>query len=271
MSQEETQASSGQQASASERNQLIQNNFGVAAHEYVTSTVHAQGPDLAWLVEAARLQGDETVVDVATGTGHTALALAPHTREVIAIDFTVSMLEGGKQLAHERGIDNVRFVEGDAHALPLADGSVDVVACRFSAHHFVDIACVVSEWARVLKPGGRLVLIDTISPDNEAQTALLHEIEVLRDPSHVRNHSTSEWLTLLEEAGIDGQTVRIWGLRLDVPTWTQRMRTPAASVERIERLLTTTTPEVRAALRVAEEEGVFSFDLPTALIVGVKN
>lgn len=270
MSQDEMQIMGGAQEGENERNRLIQSNFGVAARDYVTSAVHAQGPDLAWVVEAAALHGEEVVVDVATGTGHTALALAPHAREVIAVDFTAPMLEGGRQLAQERGISNVRFVEGDAHALPLEDESVDVVACRYSAHHFVDAAQAAREWARVLKPGGRLVLVDSISPSNDVVDALLHEFESLRDPSHIRNARISEWLTLLKEAGIDAKAVRTWGTHLDIPEWTQRMRTPAASVERINYLCATASPEAKDILHITEQDGAYAFDLPVALFVGNK-
>jgi ubiquinone/menaquinone biosynthesis C-methylase UbiE len=270
MTQNETQSPVQQQQVQSERNQLIQSRFGAAAQDYVTSAVHAQGPDLPWLVEIADLSGKELVADVATGTGHTALALAPYAREVIAIDFTVPMLEAGQQLARERSIENIRFVEGDAHALPLADSSVDVVACRKSAHHFVNAAQAASEWARVLKPGGRLFLIDSIGPEDPVLDDFVHEIEVLRDPSHVRNHRISKWLAMLKEAGFDAHAVRTWGIRLDIPSWTQRMRTPAENVQRILDLFSTAAPQIRAALHIENIDGVFAFDLPTALIAGTK-
>ena len=253
-----------------EQNQLIQSRFGVAAQDYVTSAVHAQGPDLPWLVEAAALTGDELVVDVGTATGHTALALAPYAREVIAIDFTVPMLEAAQQLAEERHIDNIRFVESDAHMLPLADSSVDVVACRYAAHHFIDVAQAVGEWARVLKAEGKLLLIDSTVSEVPALDAFVNEIEALRDPSHVRNHRVSEWLAMLHAAGIDARVQRSWGIHMDVPTWTQRMRTPAQNVERILNLFSTATPQVRDYLRIEKSDGVFTFDLPSTLIAGTK-
>ncbi|GCE30558.1 hypothetical protein KDA_60420 [Dictyobacter alpinus] len=85
--------------SNNEQNKLIQQRFGVAASDYVGSSVHSQGPDLDWLVQAAELKGSEVVVDLATGAGHAAFALAPHAHEVIAIDFTVPMLEAAQKSA----------------------------------------------------------------------------------------------------------------------------------------------------------------------------
>ena len=259
-----------QQPFENEQNQLIQSRFGAAAQDYVTSAVHAQGPDLPWLFEAAALTGNELVVDVGTGTGHTALALAPYAREVIAIDFTVPMLEAARRLAEERHIKNIRFVESDAHTLPLADSSVDVVACRHAAHHFIDAAQAVGEWARVLKAGGKLLLIDSTVSEDPALDAFVNEIEALRDPSHMRNQRVSEWVAMLQAAGIDARALRTWGIHMDVPTWTQRMRTPAQNVERILYLFSTATPQARDYLRIENSGGVFTFDLPSTLIVGTK-
>jgi len=270
MTQNDTHPFAQQQPTQNAQNQLIQNNFGVAAQDYVTSTVHAEGPDLVWLVEDAHLTGNEVVVDVATGAGHTALTLAPHVREVIAIDFTVPMLEAAQQLAKERNITNIRFVEGDAHALPLADSSVDVVACRKSAHHFINAAQAVHEWARILKPGGKVIFVDTIAPEEPALDAFVNAIEVLRDPSHIRNNSVSQWITLLIEAGITASATRTWGIHMDMPTWVKRIRTPEQNVERIYQLFTNATPEERACLNLQQSDGIFTFDLPTALMIGTK-
>ena len=269
MAQQDSQLTA-QQPTENEQNQRIQSRFGVAAQDYVTSAVHAQGPDLPWLVEAAALTGNELVVDVGTGTGHTALALAPYAREVIAIDFTVPMLEAARQLAEERQIKNIRFVESDAHTLPLSNSSVDVVACRHAAHHFIDAAQAVSEWARILKPGGKLVLVDTMASEDPTLDAFVNEIDVLRDPSHIRNHRVSEWIAMLRAAGFDARALRTWGIHMDVPTWTQRMRTSAENVERILHLFSTATPEVRDYLHIENNGGVFTFDLPATLIAGTK-
>jgi len=271
MTQHESSTTAQSQHSGNEQNQLIQSRFGATAKSYVTSAVHAQGQDLQLLVEAAELTGKELVVDVATGGGHTALALAPSAHEVIAIDFTVPMLEAASQLAQERHISNISFVEGDAHKLPLPDASADVIACRHSAHHFINAEQAVSEWARVLKPGGKLLLIDTYAPEDDTLDSYIHEIEKLRDPSHVRNRRISEWLAMLQTAGITAHEQASWGIHMDVPTWTQRQRTPAANVERILQLFSSASPEEQACLQIEQNDGIFTFDLPCALMVGSKN
>jgi ubiquinone/menaquinone biosynthesis C-methylase UbiE len=257
-------------AAAQEKMRQVQSNFGAAAADYVTSKVHASGRDLAWLVELTALTGTEHVLDVATGGGHAAFALAPHVAEVLALDLTRPMLEVAQKEATARQVHNIRFLEGDAQEIPCADASFDMVTCRKAAHHFPYVRLAVREWARVLKPGGKLALVDSISPEEPEIAVYLNEIETLRDPSHVHNSRLSEWLALLTEAGFTVSTTREWTIFLDIPSWTQRMRTPAASIAIIEQRLRDASPATHERLHIEEKDGVLSFMLPTALIVALK-
>jgi ubiquinone/menaquinone biosynthesis C-methylase UbiE len=267
---ETDQSDAPQPAQESAQLRLLQQRFGPAAQAYVSSAIHSQGPDLEWIVEAAALTGRELVVDVATGTGFTALALAPHAREVVGIDITLPMLEAAQRLATERQVTNVRFMQRDAHALPFANGSIDLIACRYSAHHFSQIARAVQGWVRVLVPGGKLILVDTISPEELELDGFINEIEVLRDPSHLHNYRISQWLGLLGEAGLTADVRREWSTPLDVPSWTQRMQTPPENVERIVERCAHASPLAQERFHIEHHGGVFSFTMPSALLVGVK-
>jgi ubiquinone/menaquinone biosynthesis C-methylase UbiE len=264
------QQKSAQEAADRAKLQQIQRNFGVAAADYVTSKVHASGPDLVWLAETARLTGTEHVLDIATGGGHAAFALAATAADVVALDLTRPMLEVAQKEAEARHLFNIRFLEGDAQAIPCEANSFDVISCRHAPHHFPNIRRAVSEWARVLRPGGRLLLIDSTAPEEEDLQAFLHEIETLRDPSHVRNHPLSAWQTLLQEAGFTLEQASESGTVLDIPSWTQRMRTPADAVARIEQLLRDASPAARERLRIEPLDESFVFVLPTALIAATK-
>jgi len=255
---------------AQEKMRQVQSNFGVAAADYVTSKVHASGKDLTWLVEVIAFTGTEQVLDVATGGGHTAFALAPHVAEVLALDLTRPMLEVAQKEATARQLHNIRFLEGDAQQLPCEDARFDIVACRKAAHHFPYVHQAVREWARVLKPDGKLLLVDSISPEEPEIDVFLNEIETLRDPSHVRNYQLSEWITFLTEAGFIVSTTREWAILLDIPSWTQRMRTPTESIAIIEQRLRNALPATHKRLRIEEKDGMLSFMLPTALIAAVR-
>jgi SAM-dependent methyltransferase len=180
------------------------------------------------------------------------------------------MLEVAQKEAHARHLNNIQYLEGDAQDIPCEDSSFDVVVCRQAPHHFPRVQQAVREWARVLKPGGKLLLIDSLSPEEPDLDVFLHEIELLRDPSHVRNQRVSEWHTYLEEAGFLLDIVREWGIVLDVADWTKRMRTPAESVAIIEQCLRTAGPVERERFSIKDENGALSFVLPVVFIAGRK-
>ncbi len=242
--------------------------FSAAAAGYATSTVHAAGPDLPLLVEAAAPSAGEVALDIGTGAGHAAFALAPHVREVTAVDITEAMLEEARKGASSRGLGNVRFEQGDAQALPYGDESFDIVTCRVSAHHFAFPGRFVAEAARVLRPGGRFVLVDTIAPEDAALDTFSNAIELLRDRSHVRNWSAAQWLSMMAPAGLEGEVLHRSGYVLHGPSWVQRMHTPEANVAVIRKLFAEATPAQRRYFEIREEP--WGWTVPYAIVRGVR-
>ena len=245
----------------------VERQFSQVAEHYRTSAVHAAGEDLARLVEAAALSGQETVLDAGSGAGHTALAVAPYAARVTSVDLSASMLAQGRRLALERGLGNVHFEVGDVEALTFADGSFDVVTSRYSAHHWPHPQVALREIHRVLRRGGRFVLSDVVSYDDFTADTHLQAIELLRDPSHVRDHTAAQWLAMLAERGFAAQVIFTWGVRLQFDNWVERMATPAPAVAMLRTLLANAPAEVRARLQVEEDD---SFTLQGALITAVK-
>jgi ubiquinone/menaquinone biosynthesis C-methylase UbiE len=206
----------------------IQRQFGAAASRYATSSYHQASPDLEAMLTAGECSGRERVLDVGTGTGHTALAFAPHVAEVVGVDFTAAMLDQARRLASERNVSNVRFDEGDAMQLPYDDASFDLVTCRVCAHHFADPSAAVREAARVLKPGGRFLLVDSVAPEDPAEDTFFNAIELLRDRSHVRNYRISEWHQMLRAAGMESEHLGTFAVPMDFDAWVERIGTPDA-------------------------------------------
>lgn len=143
-------------------------------------------------------------LDIATGTGFTALALAPQVHEVVGTDVSPGMLEQAARRAKETGVRNVAWREARADAQPFPNGYFDLVTCRIAAHHFPRVAAFLQETVRVLRPGGVFVLGDTTVPDDNEEAAFWQNtVEKMRDPSHVRNLTPNEWREACEAAGLE--------------------------------------------------------------------
>ncbi|HSB68768.1 MAG TPA: methyltransferase domain-containing protein [Candidatus Methylomirabilis sp.] len=184
--------------------------FGQRAARYTTSPAHADPQILARVVALAVPQPDWVALDIATGTGHTALALAPHVRAVIGIDLTPEMLAESAQLRAARGISNVSYGLADVHHLPFPAETFHLVTCRRAAHHFSHIQRAVSEMHRVLRVGGRLVIDDRSVPEDDFADACMNHLDRYHDASHVREYRPGEWRHVLEGCGFAVETVECY-------------------------------------------------------------
>ena len=128
--------------------------------------------------------GDELALDSGTGAGALAFALAPHVREVVAVDLVPELLEQARRRAEP--FPNVRFVEGDAMLLPFELGAFDLSGSLRTLHHVARPELAVAELARVTRPGGRVLVVDQIAPVDPAAAAQLNAFERARDPSTTR-------------------------------------------------------------------------------------
>jgi len=128
--------------------------------------------------------GEELALDSGSGAGALAFALAPHVREVVAVDLVPELLEEGRKRGER--FPNVSFAEGDATKLPLEDGSFDLTGSLRTLHHIARPELAVAELARLTRPGGRVLVVDQIAPVDPVAAAELNAFERARDPSHAR-------------------------------------------------------------------------------------
>jgi SAM-dependent methyltransferase len=180
---------------------------------YVESDAHRQGEDLDQLVEWAA--GARTALDVATGGGHVARRLREEGIEVVTTDAAPGMKPD---------------VVCPAEHLPFADRSFDVVACRTAAHHFADVAAAMREMARVA--ARQVLLVDTVNMGEAVEQA-----EKLRDPSHVRNYTETEWRELVTGAGLSLAQVAIFPHTFGVDAWLARTGCEGGEAARVLELL----------------------------------
>jgi ubiquinone/menaquinone biosynthesis C-methylase UbiE len=236
-----------------QHNHSITQSFGPRAEAYLTSTVHAQGEDLASLADAVASTDHATVLDLGCGAGHASFAVAPVASQVVAYDITQPMLDVVSSTAHDRGLTNIVTQQGSVDHLPFADASFDWVISRYSAHHWHDVPQALAEIKRVLKPEGQVRFIDIAGGPQPLLDTHLQALELLRDPSHVRNYTVPEWLAMFQNASFSVRIVQRWRLPLEFASWIKRIGTPADRVAAITSLWAATPTEVRTYFNLQDD------------------
>ncbi len=235
--------------------QRVREQFGRAAEAYVTSPTHAAGDDLARLVELLAPTRDDFALDVSTGGGHTALAVARHAGRVVASDLTPAILAAARRFVAGQGAANVEFVVADAERLPFLDETFSIVTVRIAPHHYADVARAVSEMARVLRPGGQLLVIDNIAPEEAELDAAVNDWDKRRDPSHVREYKASEWRGFLEAAGLQVTHFEVERKSHDFASWVERMQMATAERDALEADMLQAPKPVRAHFEIVADNG----------------
>lgn len=261
--------------------ELVKELFGANAANYVVSDVHAKGASLARLVELVGPAADWHGLDIATGGGHTALVFAPHVKHMTASDLTQQMLDQVEKQVTGKAIDNVSTHIADAEDLPFDEGRFDLVTCRIAPHHFPEIPKFVAEVARVLKPGGTFALVDNVSPDEATNpgfsdadlaeaAATYNEFEKIRDPSHNRAWTASEWLDCIVNAGFAIEHTEILPKKMSFDTWIKNMAVPAEKVPGLAAMLSDAKPAFAAYIQRREDDKGVGFTIAELLVVARK-
>ncbi len=237
----------------------VVDQFGAQATAYVASAVHAAGADLDRISELVRAMPGARVLDLGCGGGHVAFAAAAAGARVTAYDLSAEMLAAVAAEAARRGLSDVETRQGAAETLPFANASFDAVLTRYSAHHWRDVPAALREALRVLRPGGLMVVCDAVSAEDPLLDTHLQAVELLRDPSHVRDYRPSEWRAMLAAAGFTPGAARESRPRMEFASWIARIRTPAVNVAAIRALQASASAEVAEHFRI-EADGSFLLD-----------
>ena len=180
----------------------VQKQFTSTADAFSKQAVRDGSEVVAEKVEFARPQAGDCALDVACGPGTLVLALAARVRIARGIDLTEAMLRQARAFQAELGIANAAFDQGEAEQLPYADAAFDLVTCQFSFHHLPKPELVLNEMMRVLKPGGRAMIIDMLAPESDPKFDLHNRIERARDPSHTASLRWTAFRAMFEEQGL---------------------------------------------------------------------
>ncbi|MBS0267094.1 MAG: class I SAM-dependent methyltransferase [Planctomycetes bacterium] len=246
--------------------------FDGLARNYAISEVHSQSPSLDRL--RSLLPRVESVCDVASGAGHSGLSYAGIAQRIVAVDPAPHMLAQVRQLAAERNVA-VETIQAFAESIPLPTGTFDLVVCRLAAHHFSDVAAGVREMVGIARPGGYVAVIDLVGEGTPELDNLIHTIEVLHDPTHVRSYTAPQWRQWFDDFGLNIVTCeprcREVPAGLTIERWCELGGSGTAATQEINRLLAAAPADHLTHLEISRDaDGRFRLPVHTILIVGQK-
>ncbi len=250
----------------------VRREFSKQAHRYGEKGFALTSPEhLQWMVDNLDLQPHFVILDVATGTGILGRAIAPYVKHVVAVDATAEMIGEGRRQAEHDAIGNIVFEQGFAENLPYPNGTFDMVLSRFAIHHFEDPHAPIAEMVRVCRPDGRVVVIDLVSPEDEALAATYNRLERMRDPSHAKALSASELKKLMKDAELDIVHMVSREVDVQVDRWLELTETTPEGRRTIVEELTQDLEGVKTTgMRPSLREDVLMFQQTWLILLGVK-
>lgn len=185
-----------------------------ASGQYVVSSQEY----LTWAVNKMPLKKSDLVLDVAAGTGLLSFAVSPFVGQVTAVDITPAMLDEGRKAASGKGILNVTFKQGNAYDLCEETG-YDIAMSRLAFHHMSKPKDALNEMVKAVRPGGKVIVIDLVSPSDKKSADNYNYIETIRDDSHTRALTTEELLSMFKTAGLSDISVDERDVINDLEAW----------------------------------------------------
>lgn len=252
--------------------EAIQRSFEKQAVNFESKAVNFSKEEyLDYTLSCVQPDKSDALLEVAAGTCVCGLSFAPFVQKVVCLDATVPMLQIGKTEAKRCHLDNIVFIKGYAEELPFLDEDFDIVFSRLAFHHFPDINNAFSEMTRVLKPGGKLVMIDMEAPA-EPLRHTRDEIETLRDPSHIKNLSSSEMKDLFNIHGHTLETCTTTEMTQRLENWLALTQTPESIKTEIrERMEEELKGQAKTGFFPYRQENEIFFNQKWILNIGRKN
>ena len=251
----------------SHRDEIVE-QFTRQAAQFAGSPTARSGDILERMVRLARPSAQDRALDVACGPGLLVCGMARHVGHATGIDLTPAMLEQARRTQREQGVDNVSWDQGDVSAMPYADGTFDIVTCRFAFHHFPDPLAVLREMRRVCGAGGRIVVADSAPAAGKAEA--FNAMEKMRDPSHTRALAVEEMTALFAAARLAEPVVERTRLALDLDEFLGRSYPREGDEARIramfERALEDDAMDVQPHREPQRDGEKIFFSVPVAIV-----
>jgi len=242
----------------------IVDQFTWQAAQFAASPTARSEDILERVVRLARPEGSDRALDVACGPGLLVCGMARHVGHATGIDLTPAMLEQARRTQQAQGVDNVSWDQGDVAAMPYADGTFDIVTCRFAFHHFSDPLPVLREMRRVSRVGGRIVVAD--SAPEQGKAAAFNAMEKMRDPSHTRALAVEDLTALFASSGLVDVRVERTRLALDLDEFLGRSYPREGDEARIRAMFASAIEDDAMDVLPRRDGGKIFFSVPVAIV-----
>jgi ubiquinone/menaquinone biosynthesis C-methylase UbiE len=257
---------------SSSHNESIISQFTKQAIPFTKLSEHSNQYGLELMLELAKPQKGDTVLDVACGPGIVACELAKFVSHVTGIDITPAMIEQAKQMQKERKLHNTTWKIGDIITLPFDDSSFSLVITRYSFHHLLNPLKVLGEMIRVCKPDGRIVIIDVTPEFSKANE--YNSVEKLRDPSHVKAFTFKELRSMMEESGLVNLETKCQNLEMELDKLLEASFLPHRNKEKIHYLFKDDVQKdnlgMKSFLKENNNNNKIYFYFPISMLLGYR-
>jgi len=215
---------------------------------------HALEADISRLVELAEVGRNDAALDMVTGLGHVARALAIEARQVDAFDPDEEILRGAMKLTERAGIKNINFFVGSPLSLPCEEKAYDIVTARMALRHLADGSGLLKEAHRFINSDGRLILADALAPPHAELVSFLENMLALYDQSHLKAYTLAELETILEKAGFYIDNIEIYPKEHVFDSWSKQLGADEESIRMLASLLHSAGTRAKRHFRIIEDD-----------------
>jgi ubiquinone/menaquinone biosynthesis C-methylase UbiE len=205
------------------------------------------------VVTFARVEPGETVAEIGAGTGVFLSLFEGVAGRLVAADLTHAMLN--EALAAHPSIE---AVVADGARLPLRQESIDLVTTAQTLHHVIEPIPVLKEMRRVMRRTGRVLVVDQISTESFEQTAVMNELDVIRDPSHAASRPPSAFRIMVQSAGLRIVDQRIVESQSALSKWMWPGEFPPERIDAVREFIERFGDQTGMGFRLAGDDWVFT-------------
>ncbi|AWW32072.1 methyltransferase type 11 [Echinicola strongylocentroti] len=238
--------------------------FTQQAKGYSSISSHRNALDK--LVQMAAVKSEDSVLDVACGTGMVACEFARFAGKVTGIDITTEMLKEAQRLHNKMNLKNIVWHLGNANPLPFEEGAFSVVVSRFSFHHFLEPDKVLQEMIRVCQPGGRVIVADVCLPESKVDH--YNVMEKIRDTSHTAALSHRELDNLMKFSGL--KAIKNYEYRMKIGLEQQLDASFAVDTKKLREMIQNDIDVNRLGIDASREANGIYLHYPIRIYCGVK-